>query len=326
MEKNKRFDTNKFFQALRKLDLGKSRSFYAFLGVFILSFVLSIISPHFLTMSNILNVLRQVSIIAIISIGMTLVIILGGIDLSVGSTLAFSSMCMAVLMKNGVNVYFAIIAGIVIGALLGLFSSYLITGWIQAPAFISTLSTMSISRGLTLIISGGAPIFGLPEEFGFFGGGYLFNIPIPIIIMILAYIVSHIYLMYSIEGTYIFAVGGNPEAARLSGINVKKMTFKVYVISGITAAIAGVILSSRLLSIEPLAGLSYELDAIASAVIGGANLMGGEGSLIGTFMGALIMGILRNGLNLLNVSTFWQQVVVGFVIIATVAIGTIRKN
>jgi len=312
---------------LKKIaDLGQSRPFFAFIGVVLLGLILSIISPYFLTVSNILNVLRQVSIIAIVSVGMTLVIITGGIDLSVGSVLALSAVFVAILMKQGINIFLSIIVGTIVGVLIGLFSGFLITSWIRTPPFIATLATMSIARGLTMVVTGGRPIYGLPEEFGFIGGGYVFGIPFPVIVMLVVFVIGHIYLTYTVHGTYLFAVGGNPEAARLSGINISDVKNKVYILSGVTSSLAGVILASRLKSVEPLAGLGYELDAIAAAVIGGANLMGGEGSLIGAFMGALIMGILRNGLNLLNVSTYWQQVVIGFVIAITVAIGTFRNK
>lgn len=307
-------------------NLRLTRTFYAFFGVLVLGLILSIVSPYFFTLPNILNILRQVSIIAIVAVGMTCVIITGGIDLSVGSILAFSSVIAAILMNRGINTFISIIAAITCGGLIGGFNSFLITSRIKTPPFIATLATMSIARGLTLVITGGRPIYGLTSDFGFFGGGYIQGIPVPVIVMLIVYVFSIIYLNYSVKGTYLFAVGGNEEAARLSGIKINKAKTEVYILSGITSAIAGIILASRLTSVEPLTGVGYELDAIAAAVIGGANLMGGEGNLIGTFMGALIMGILRNGLNLLNVSTYWQQVVIGLVIALTVAIGTFKKQ
>jgi ribose transport system permease protein len=176
------------------------------------------------------------------------------------------------------------------------------------------------------VITAGKPIYGLPEQFGFIAEGYVFGIPVPIIIMICIYIIGYLYLSYVRNGVYYYAVGGNQEAARVAGVNIKKVKLSAYIISGIAAAIGGVILSSRLISIEPLAGLGYELDAIAAVVIGGTNLYGGEGSLIGTFIGAVIMGVLRNGLNLLNVSAYWQQVVIGVVIAGVVSIGALRKK
>lgn len=316
----------RLLKTTKNIDITKSRAFFAFVGVVSLSLILSLVSPYFFTTSNILNVFRQVSIISIVAVGMTCVIISGGIDLSVGSTLALSSVLVAILLKQGMSMMVSIMAGILLGGLIGLFSSFLITSRIRTPPFIATLATMSIARGLTMVVTGGRPIYGLPLKFGFIGGGYIFGIPFPVIIMLIIVLVGHVFITYSVEGIYLFAVGGNPEAARLSGINISKIKIIAYVLSGVTAAIAGVILASRLTSVEPLSGVGYELDAIAASVIGGADLMGGEGNLLGTFMGALIMGILRNGLNLLNVSTYWQQVVIGLVIAITVAIGTFRKK
>ena len=304
----------------------QSRVFLAFIGLFLLSLLLTVTSSHFFTASNILNVLRQISVVAIVAVGMTYVIITGGIDLSVGSVLALTAVLSAVLMKQGVNMFLAIIAGLLLGALLGFINSLLITSRIGMPPFIATLAMMGIARGLTLVVTGGVPIFGLPDAFGFFGGGYLLLIPVPVIIMLLIFAICHIHLTYTVGGVQLFSVGGNPEAARLSGINVNGVKTKAYIISGVTAAIAGVILASRLTSIEPLAGTGYELTAIAATVIGGASLFGGAGSLIGTLLGAMIMGVLSNGLNLLNVSTYWQQVVIGGAIAITVAIGTFRKK
>jgi ribose transport system permease protein len=304
----------------------RSRVFLAFVGLVLLSLLLSIISPHFFTITNILNVLRQVSIIAIVSVGMTYVIISGGIDLSVGSILALSSVVVAILLKQGVALTLSIFAGLLVGSFLGFLNSVLITSRIGMPPFISTLAMMGIARGLTMVITGGSPIYGLPTEFDFIGGGYLLGIPFPVVVMLIIFGIGHIHLTYTEYGVHLFASGGNPEAARLSGINVNQVLVKAYILSGVTAAIAGVILASRLTSVEPLFGTGYELDAIAAAVIGGASLFGGEGSLLGAFFGALIMGVLRNGLNLLNVSTYWQQVVIGLVIAFTVAIGTFRRK
>jgi ribose transport system permease protein len=244
----------------------------------------------------------------------------------VGSVLALSSVAIALLLNRGINVFLSIGVGLLLGAFLGYINSILITSRIGMPPFIATLAMMSIARGLTMVVTGGRPIYGLPESFGFIGGGYLLGIPFPVIVMILVFVVGHINLAYTIRGTHIYAVGGNPDATRLSGIDINKVKRNTYMISGLTSALAGVILASRLTSVEPLSGLGYELDAIAAAVIGGASFFGGEGSLLGTFIGALIMGVLRNGLNLLDVSTYWQQVVIGFVIAATVAIGTFRSK
>jgi len=308
------------------LRIKDSRVFLAIVGLFLLGLFLSILSPHFLTVSNILNVLRQISMIAVVAIGMTYVIITGGIDLSVGSVLALSAVGAASFMTHGVNVYFAALAGMMIGAVCGFLNGILIITKIKMPPFVATLAMMSVGRGLSMVITQGTPIYGLPSEFGFLAGGYLLSIPMPVIIMILLYVVGDIHLSYVKTGMYYFAVGGNEEAARVAGVDAKRVKLSAYVISGITAAIGGLILASRLVSVEPLAGLGYELDAIAAAVIGGASLYGGEGSLAGTLIGAIITGVLRNGLNLLNVSPYWQQVVVGAVIAGVVSINALRKK
>ena len=303
-----------------------NRPFMVSIGLIFLGLLLTILSPHFLTLSNMLNILRQVSIIGIVSVGMTCVIISGGIDLSVGSVLALSAIIGALALKNGANIPLAIIIALTAGGVCGFVNGILITARTKMPPFIATLVMMSIARGLSLVITSGRPIYGLPSKFGFIAGGYIFGIPFPVIVMIFIYIIVYFYITYVKTGMYFYAVGGNEEAARLAGINMKNIKISAYALSGISAAIGGAILSSRLTSIEPLAGLGYELDAIAAAVIGGANLMGGEGNLIGTLIGAITMGVLRNGLNLLNVSSYWQQVAIGLVIAAVVSVNALRKE
>lgn len=304
-----------------------NRTLMAFMGLSVMIVALSIVSPYFLTKSNILNVLRQVSIVSIISIGMTLVIIAGGIDLSVGSMLALSSLVTAILMmKAKVNIPLSIFAGIVVGAILGLINGLLITSRIRMAPFIATLAMLSIARGITMVITGGMPIYGLPKDFSFLGAGYILGIPVPVVINIVLYLIGIYLLNFTRTGLYIFAVGGNEEAARLSGINVMKIKLFTYILSGVLAAIGGIILASRITSLEPIAGEGYQLDCIAAAVIGGTSMRGGVGSLIGTFLGALIMGFLRNGLNILNVSVYWQQVVIGVVIVVTVGLSIIRSK
>lgn len=297
------------------------------IGLVLLIILVSLLSPHFLTVSNILNVLRQISLVAIVAVGMTYVIITGGIDLSVGSVAALSGIITGVFLKNvGIGVFLSIILGIAAGILCGLFNGILITSKIKMPPFISTLAMMSIARGFALFITSGRPIFNLPESFSFLGGGFFIRIPIPIIIMIIIYILAHLHLSYSKTGLYFYAIGGNEEAARVSGIHTSNVKMKAYLISGICSSIAGIVLASRVMVSEPIAGFGYELDAIASVIIGGTNLFGGEGLVLGTLIGAVIMGILRNGLNLLNVSTYLQQVVIGFVIAGMVSISILRRK
>lgn len=303
-----------------------NRTLMAFVGLLILSFMLSVISPYFLTKTNIFNVLRQVSVISIMAIGMTYVIITDGIDLSVGSILALASTVTALLLLEEVSLAVSILAGLAIGLVCGFTNGILIVSRVKMPPFISTLAMMSVARGLTLVITGGMPIYGMPPIFSKIGAGYLWEIPIPVIIMLVIYVFGTYFLNCTRTGLHFFAIGSNEQAAHLSGINVSRVRLTAYIISGVLSALGGIILSSRISSVEPVAGQGYELDCIAAAVIGGTNMSGGAGSLIGTFIGALVMGVLRNGLNLLDVSTYWQQVVIGVVIAVTVVIGTLRKK
>ncbi len=257
---------------------------------------------------------------------MTYVIITAGIDLSVGSVLALSAVVAASAMRHGVNMYLSILAGIALGGTCGLLNGILITTRISMPPFIATLAMMSVARGFSMVITEGRPIYGLPSRFGFFAGGYLLGIPMPVVIMLFLYLLGYLTLRYVRVGVYYYAVGGDQEATRVAGVNVRRVKSSAYVISGITAAIGGMLLASRLVSIEPLSGSGYELDAIAAAVIGGASLYGGEGSLIGTLLGAIVMGVVRNGLTLLDVSPYWQQVVVGLVIAGVVSLGSLREK
>lgn len=297
------------------------------IGLILLVVLASVLSPYFMTFKNIINVLRQVSIVAIISVGMTYVIITGGIDLSVGSVAALSGMITGLFLKNvGAGLFVSISMGIISGMLCSWFSGFLITSKIRMPPFIATLAMMSIARGIALMLTSGRPIFNLPGSFSFLGGGFFWGIPIPIIIMLIIYLFAHISLTYTKSGLYFYAIGGNEEAARVTGIKSNVVKMRAYLISGFCAAIAGIVLTSRVMVSEPIAGFLYELEAIAAVIIGGANLFGGEGIVLGTLIGAVIMGVLRNSLNLLNVSTYLQQVVVGFVIVTMVSISILRRR
>jgi ribose transport system permease protein len=297
------------------------------IGLVVLLVLVSFLSPHFMTFSNIVNIFRQVSIVAIISVGMTYVIITGGIDLSVGSVAALSGVITGIFLKNlGAGTFLSIFMGILGGFLCGLFNGYLITSKIRMPPFIATLAMMSIARGLALLMTLGRPIFNLPQSFSFLGGASILEIPVPIVIMMAVYVIAHINLTHMKSGLYYYAIGGKEEAARVSGIKTDAVKMKAYLISGVCSGIAGVVLASRVMVSEPIAGFLYELEAIAAVIIGGANLFGGEGVIFGTLIGAAIMGILRNGLNLLNVSTYLQQVVIGFVIVTMVSISILRRK
>ncbi len=298
----------------------------AAIGLFLLCIAMPLMSPHFLTISNALNVLRQISVIAIVSIGMTYVILTAGIDLSVGSVLGLSAVVAALTMKGTSNVALGILFGLTAGAACGFLSGTLITTRINMPPFIATLAMMSVARGVSMILTDGTPIYGLPAGFGLIAGGYVLGIPIPVIIMIAIYAGAFANLSFFKAGSYYYAIGGNQEASRVAGIDVRRVKLSAYVISGLTAAVGGILLASRLVSIEPLSGTGYELDAIAAAVIGGASLYGGSGNIAGTLIGAVIMGVVTNGLTLLNVSPYWQQVVIGAVIAGVVSLRSVARK
>lgn len=293
--------------------------FGALFGLVAIILVLSILSPSFLSLSNLLNVLRQVSINALIAFGMTFVILTGGIDLSVGSILALSSAIVAQLLASGTGFIPALFIGLLVGALLGLFNGLVITQGKVAP-FIVTLATMTVYRGLTLVFTDGRPITSMGDDLAFqmFGRGYFFGIPVPVITMLMTFILLYFLLKKTTIGRKTYAIGGNEEAAILAGIRVSRVKWFVYTLAGLLSALAGVILTSRLNSAEPTAGTSYELDAIAAVVLGGTSLSGGKGSIVGTLIGALIIGTLNNGLNLLGVSSFYQLVVKGIVILIAI--------
>nr|WP_326187489.1 ribose ABC transporter permease [Exiguobacterium indicum] len=301
----------------RRLGIGQKLGPLA--GLFAIVLVVSIMEPDFLTLNNLFNILRQVSINALIAFGMTFVILTGGIDLSVGSILALSSAFVAGLMTDGTSALIAILAGLIVGAVMGALNGMVISLGKVAP-FIATLATMTIFRGLTLVYTDGKPITGLSQGgwFELFGRGYFWIFPVPVLTMLIAFAVLYFILKKTTFGRYTYAIGGNEEAAKLMGIQVNKVKIMIYSLSGLMAALAGIILTSRLNSAQPTAGTSYELDAIAAVVLGGTSLSGGRGWIVGTLIGALIIGTLNNGLNLLGVSSFFQLVVKGLVILFAV--------
>lgn len=301
-----------------KVIVKKAKEYPAIVGFIGLVVFFAILSGRFLSLSNFINVFRQVSIQAIIAFGMTLVIISGGIDLSVGSIFALSAVIMASVIKGG-SVFLGILAALAVGAFFGSINGFIIAkGKIQP--FIVTLATMAIARSLTLVYTEGMPITGFPYSFRFIGRGEILGIPVPIVIMFGIFAIIWYISMYTKLGLYTYAIGGNETAAKLSGVKVDKYKVIIYMLSGLLSAIAAIILTSRLNSAQPTFGTGYELDAIAAVVLGGASLAGGKGTVIGTLFGALIMGILNNGLNLLNVSPFYQQAVKGIVILIAVLI------
>ncbi|RPA56957.1 ribose ABC transporter permease [Aerococcus agrisoli] len=291
------------------------------LALIVLVVFVSVLSPDFLSLSNLMNLMRQVSINALIAFGMTFVIITGGIDLSVGSTLALTGAIIGGLIAGGTDPIIAMIIGVLLGFFLGAVNGLLITKGKIVP-FIATLATMTIYRGATLVYTDGKPITGLDTTFlfQFMGRGYFYGIPFPIVITLLIFAILFVVLHKTAFGRKVFAIGGNEKAAIIAGIKNARVKMIVYGISGTLSAIAGIILTSRLNSAQPTAGTSYEMDAIASVVLGGTSMSGGRGRIFGTLVGALIIGTLNNGLNLLGVSTFYQQIVKGIVIIIAVLI------
>lgn len=261
------------------------------------------------------------SVNAIISIGMTMVILTGGIDLSVGPVMALSGTFMAGAMLQGVAPLPAVLLGLMTGLLFGLMNGFLIA-YAKQPPFIVTLAMMEIARGIALLYTGGYPLSGLPDSFGIVGKGSIVGIQTPVLIMISMYIIAYFVLNKFVFGRYVYAIGGNEEATRLSGIKVKKYKLLVYVISGFTAACASIILTSRLMSGQPTSGEGFELDAIAATVLGGTDMTGGRGHILGTLIGALLLGVLNNGLNLIGVSPYTQRVIKGLIIIAAIYISS----
>jgi ribose transport system permease protein len=298
--------------------------------------VLGLTSEKFLSMDNGLNVLRQISINLCLSLGMTLVILSGGIDLSVGSVLALSGAVAAWLLKYGVaippfnvllqfTVFGAVVAGLLVGVALGAFNGLMITR-LNLPPFVATLGMLSIARGLTMLWTGGFPITGLGSSFGVMGTGQWLGVPMPVWISTALVALFVVVTRRTRFGRYVFAVGGNERAALLSGLPVDRIKLLVYTLGGGLAAVAGLLVTSRLDSATPNAGAGYELDSIAAVVIGGTSLDGGRGSVWGTVLGCLIIGVLNNGLVLLEVSPFWQQVIKGGVILAAVAVDKLHSR
>lgn len=289
------------------------------IGLILIMVILGFLSDDFFTLDNILNLLRQISINALIAFGMTFVILTAGIDLSVGSMLALGSALTAGMLTGGMDPILAVLVGLLIGLALGAVNGLIITKGKVAP-FIATLATMTIFRGATLVYTDGRPITGLSDSFAFemIGRGYVFGIPFPVILMLAVFLILFFVLRKTVFGRNVYAIGGNEEASTLSGIKADRVKIWVYSLTGMLSVLAGIILTSRLNSAQPTAGASYELDAIAAVVIGGTSLMGGRGRIVGTLIGALIIGVLDNGLNLLNVSSFYQQIVKGGVILLAV--------
>lgn len=306
---------------MRRGVMQKYRILFVFVGICIL---LSVLTPVFLSVNNIINVIRQVSINGILAAGMTMVIISGGIDLSVGSVAAICGAIVAgTQLKLGLVP--AMLLSVATGALLGLINGLVITKGKVAP-FVATLGMTTVARGLTLIYTGGRPIYNLTDAFRVLGAGYVGPIPVPVLILALVIAVVHFVMSSTVFGREVYALGGNEEAARYSGINVERRRMLVYISMGLLSAVTGIVLTSRLGSADPTAGVGFETDAIAAVVIGGTSMSGGEGSVIGSLIGALIIGVMNNGLNLLNVSPYYQQIFKGLIVVLAVLMDSASRR
>ena len=296
------------------------------LAIILLCILMTILSPYFLTFDNIKNIASQTTIYGLLAIGMTFVILTGGIDLSVGSVLAFAGVTLALCIKAEIPFAFSVIICILAGLASGAVNGVLVT-LCNVPPFIASMGTLNIFRGAALVITKGTAVTGLGTTLQYIGSGEIAKaIPVPFLIMLICFGIAYFLLGHTRFGRYLYVLGGNSEAARFCGIRVKLYKFMAYAICGITAALASIVMSGRLNSAQPIAADGYELDAIAAVVLGGVSMNGGAGSIMGTFLGAITMTIVRNGMNLLNVHTYWQKVVLGVIIIAAVMMDTMKKN
>lgn len=304
-------------------EIGKYGLLLAFVGIGV---ALSILTPQFLTVQNLTIIVTQVSINALLAFGVTFVIITGGIDLSIGSMVAVTGVVAASLAHpDTYPVAVPLLAGLLAGLLFGAFNGFVITRS-KVPPFIVTLGTMTIGRGLALILSKGRPVSNLSDSFNFIGGGKLLGVPTLIIILMLAFAGCSVILKKTVIGRYMYAVGGNEQAARASGIPLNTVKMVVYTLCGGLAALAGILLTARITTGQPNAGTGFELDAIAAAIIGGTSTSGGTGTMTGTLIGALLIGVISNGLDLLNVTSYYQQVVMGIIIIGAVVLDGLNQT
>jgi len=296
-----------------------------FLTLIVLFILLAIASPNFLTATNLSSVVRQTAVINIVALGMTVIIVAGGIDLSVGSILALAGLLGTMRLELHQPIWVAMMVGIMAGTLCGLANGLMVTT-LRINPFIVTLGTMGIYRGLALIISKGLPVHDIPPAFAFLGDGNLFHVPFVLWILLFCAVVIHVLLEHTRLGRYAFSIGSNPDAAYYAGVPVAFVTMAVFAIGGLLTGLAGMIEASRLMTGQPTGGLGYELTAIAAVVIGGGSLRGGEGGVVGTLIGAFIMGLLSNGSDLLGTNPYWQQVIIGGVIILAVSFDELRKR
>lgn len=305
--------------------LSQIRELGIFLAFLSICLIISLANPSFYSLFNIFSVGKQTALIAIIAVGMTFVIITGGIDLSVGSVLALAGVVTALLLKAGSGVFLGILGGLLVGLAFGFFNG-LVSKVFRVPPLITTLGSLNIARGLVYVLTRGNPVYGLPKSFFLLGQGDCFGLPWMIIIALLVALTGHFLLSRTTYGRALYAVGGNIEAARLAGLSVERLKVSTFAIVSVLAALTGILLSSRLSSAEVTSGTGWEMDVIAAVIIGGTSLFGGAGTVFGTVLGAAIMAVLRNGMVLLRVSVYWQTIIIGFVIILAVALDQFRRQ
>lgn len=303
----------------------RSSTISIFLILVVMCAIMAIVSPAFIKISNILSTARSFSAIAVAGIGVSMIIITGGIDLSIGSAYGLAGVISAMLVVSGMPLIPGILGGMLLGSVVGVLNGLMVV-YLKLPPFIATMGTMQIARGVCYIITQGYPVNNLPAEYTVLGQGYLLGIPVPIWVMVFVAILFAIFLNMTTTGRRIFALGGNEEATRISGINTKRLKVLVYTLGAALAGLAGIITASKLGVGQPTAGIGFEMDAIAAVVIGGASLSGGEGTVTGTIIGAAIIGVLRNALVLLAVDSYWQTLIIGCVIILAVTIDQLRKG
>lgn len=302
----------------------KIQKFQVLAGLLLLCILFSVTTPSFLQMKNVMNVLNQASVNCLLSMGVLLAVLTGGNDLSTGANLALSSMIVAISIKFwGLNPFVGLLLGLAVGAFIGVLNGFMLTKMHMPHPFISTLGMQNVARGLALIVTGAAPVSSFPKSVQFLGNSMVGVVPMSIIFVA---IVFYIFLNRTAIGKHIYAIGGNAEAAKLSGINIDKTIIIVYTICGFMAALGGIVQMGRVDSAFPLAGTGYELNAVASVVIGGASMKGGSGTVSGTIIGAMVIAVLNNGLNLLHVSTYAQQIALGIVIIGAVYVDVLRER
>ena len=296
-----------------------------FVALVLLIIFFSITSSSFLSIENVMNILRQVAVIGICAVGMTFIILTGGIDLSVGSIVGVAAVLDAKLMVSGINPISASIISLAAGAVLGGLNGFIINEFHISP-LIATLGTMTSLRGVAYLITKGVPVYGFPNSFSKLGQGNIGSIPISVIIMIIVFIFGYVVLNKMVFGRYVYGIGGNEEASRLSGVHVKKVKYLIYVIAGFLASLAGIVLLSRVNSGAPTAGTGYEMDVITAVVLGGVSIIGGEGSIFGVIMGVMIMGVLANGMIIMNINDYYQMIIKGAVLLAAVAFDQMSKR